>query len=63
MTKNEIKEVVDEMRQHKTYPDVSTEPLFWFALSDFPTGKFVRKEVIVNMLNWQCACLDGSFDD
>jgi len=63
MTKSEIKEVVDDLRNHVTYPNVSTEPLHGLGLDDFPYGKYVRREVISNFLNWQCACLDGSFDE
>lgn len=63
MTKAEIKVVVEDLRNHKTYPGVETEPLCGLALSDFPFGKYVRKEVISNFLNWQCAYLDGTFDE
>ena len=63
MTKNEIKEVVDDLRNGKTYPGVDTSPLCGIALSDFPKGKIVRKEVISNMLSWQCQLLNGEIDE
>ena len=63
MTKADIIQVVDDLRNGKTYPGVDTSPLFGLALSDFPKGKFVRKEVISNMLNWQCMLLNGNIDE
>ena len=63
MTKVEIKEVVNDLRNGKTYPGVDTSPLFGLALSDFPKGKYVRKEVISNLLNWQCQLLNGEIDE
>lgn len=63
MTKNEIKEVVDDLRNGKTYPGVDTSPIFGIGLSDFPKGKFIRKEVISNYLNWQCMMLNGNIDE
>ena len=63
MTKAEIREVVDDLRNGKTYPDVDTSPLYGLALEDFPKGKYVRKEVISNMLNWQCMLLNGEIDE
>jgi hypothetical protein len=63
MNKNEIKLVVDELRKGITYPGVETDPLHGCGLSDFPIGKHVRKEVIVNMLNWQCIYLNGNIDE
>lgn len=63
MNKPEIKTVVEDLRNHKTYPGVDTEPLHGLALSDFPSGKYVRQEVISNFLNWQCAYMDGTFDE
>jgi len=63
MTKADVKEVVDDLRNGKTYPGVDTTPLLGLALDDFPKGKFVRKEVISNMLNWQCQLLNGEIDE
>ncbi len=63
MTKAEIKEVVDDLRNGKTYSGVDTSPLLGLALGDFPKGKFVRKEVISNLLNWQCQLLNGEIDE
>ena len=63
MTKSEIKLAVNDLRNNVHYEGVSTEPLYGMALDDFPYGKYVRYEVVVNMLNWQCQCLDGSIDE
>jgi hypothetical protein len=63
MTKADIKEVVDDLRNGKTYSGVDTSPLFGLALDDFPKGKYVRKEVISNLLNWQCMLLNGEIDE
>jgi len=63
MNKAEIKIVTNELREGKTYPGVDTDPLLGLALSDFETGKYVRKEVIVNFLNWQCMYIFGGIDD
>ena len=63
MTKQDIKTVVDEYRDNKYYPNVSTEPLVGCALPDFPKGKYVRKEAIVNLLRWQCKYLNGETDE
>ena len=63
MNKKEIKLVVDELRKGITYPGVETDPLHGCGLIDFPKHKAVRKEVIVNMLNWQCRYLNGYIDE
>ena len=63
MTKAEIKEVVNDLRNSKTYPGVDTEPLYGLGLSDFTKGKYVRREVISNFLNWQCMFLNGEIDE
>jgi len=63
MTKADIVEVVNDLRNGKTYPGVDTSPLLGLALSDFPKRKIVRKEVISNLLNWQCMLLNGNIDE
>lgn len=63
MTKQDIKIVVDELRKGVHYPEVDDTPLHGLALPDFEKGKIVRKEVIVNFLNWQTAFLGGGFDE
>jgi hypothetical protein len=63
MTKAEIKEVVDDLRKHKTYPGVDTTPIHGLGLSDFPKGKYIRREVISNFLNWQCMLFNGNIDE
>lgn len=63
MTKQDMRVVVDELRLHKTYPEVDDTPLEGLALRDFPYGKHVRKECVVKFLNWQCLRLDGTIDE
>jgi len=54
MTKSEIKSAVNDLRNNVHYEGVSTEPLYGVALDDFPYGRYVRHEVVVNLLHWQC---------
>ena len=63
MTKAEIKLAVNDLRDNVHYEGVSTEPLYGLALDDFPYGKYVRHEVVVNLLHWQCMFLDGTIDE
>lgn len=63
MTKNEIKLVVDELREGKSYPDTDISPLSGCRLIDFPIGKIIRKEVIVMHLRWQALYLNGKIDE
>jgi hypothetical protein len=63
MTKSEIKSAVDDLRNNVHYDGVSTEPLYGLALDDFPYGKYVRHEVVVNLLHWQCMLLNGTIDE
>jgi hypothetical protein len=63
MNKNDIRVVVNELRKGTHYPGVEDTPLYGIGLSDFETGKFVRKEAIVNFLNWQCGRFDGTLDE
>ena len=63
MTKQDFKTVVNELRDGKSYPGTDTEPLHGCALSDYPKGQIIRKEVIVEMLRWQCLFLNGGIDE
>jgi len=63
MTKQDVKTVVDDLRNGVYYENVSIEPLFGCALKDFPFRKYVRKEVIVNHLRYQCLFLNGGIDE
>lgn len=63
MNKTEIKLVVNELREGKSYPDTDISPLSGCGLSDFPIGKMIRKEVIVMHLRWQCLFLNGNIDE
>lgn len=63
MTKTEIHTVVNEIRKGKRYEGVEDTPLHGLALKDFESGKYVRKEAIVNFLNWQCGRFDGTIDE
>jgi len=63
MTKTEIKQVVDELRNDISYPDVEISPLTGCGLKDFPLNKMIRKEVIVEHLRWQCLYLNGGIDE
>ena len=63
MTKKEISIVADEFRRHIHYPDIDDTPLYGLGLPDFEKGKYVRKEVVVNFLNWQCGRMDGTVDE
>jgi hypothetical protein len=63
MNKAELKLVTDEYRQGKHYPEIDLEPIIGIGLPDFEKGKFIRKEVIVNFLNWQCLFLSGETDE
>ena len=74
MTKQEIKIVIDELRERKSYVDFNsptaareidelTAPLCGLGLSDFPKKKIVRKESIVHFLRWQCFYLDGTIHE
>ena len=63
MTKADIKILMNELRQGKTYEDVEDTPLHGLALDDFPDRKTVRKEAIVQFLNWQTRCLNGTIDE
>lgn len=62
MTKQEAQDVVNELRIGKVYPNVDIEPLHGVGTHDFPTGKMVTKECIVNFLNYQCMMLNGAID-
>lgn len=63
MNKKELKEVVDELRQNVSYDSIDISPLTGCGLSDFPIGKIIRKEAIVQHLRWQCLNFDGSIDE
>lgn len=63
MNKSEIKIVVDELRENKSYPEVDISPMSGCGLSDFPSGKIIRKEAIVMHLRWQCMFLNGNIDE
>ena len=63
MTKDEIKTVVDELREGKSYEGVDISPLLGCGLADFPKGKIIRKEVIVMHLRWQAVYLNGLIDE
>ena len=63
MTKKEIKQVVDELRNNISYPDVEISPLTGCGLKEFPERKIIRKEVIVQHLRWQCIYLNGGIDE
>lgn len=76
MNKYDIKIVVDELREGKSYVVRGDDdrayldkiyefmmPLEGLGLSDFPHGKIVRKESIVHFLRWQCNRLDGTIDE
>lgn len=63
MNKNDVKTVVDELRNDVSYPDTDITPLFGCGLPDFPDRKFVSKEVIVSHLRWQCMQLNGNVDE
>lgn len=63
MDKKEIKQVVDELRNDVSYPEVDISPLSGCGLSDFPFGKIVRKEAIVQHLRWQCLMFNGNIDE
>jgi hypothetical protein len=62
MNKKEIKIVVDELRANKRY-GTDTNILDGCGLSDFPKRKMVRKEVIVDFLQYQCRYLNGGIDE
>ena len=71
MRKDEIKQIVDELRQRKSYwnPENGVdslfkmlEPLDGVGLPDFPKGKMIPKEVIVQFLRYQCLMMNGSID-
>jgi hypothetical protein len=63
MLKIEMKIVVDELRNHKYYENIDIVPLFGIGLSDFPKGKYVTKEAIVNFLGQQCRYFNGGIDE
>ena len=63
MNKAEIKLVVDELREGKSYPETDISPLSGCGLSDFQKGKMIRKEVIVMHLRWQALYLNGNIDE
>jgi hypothetical protein len=65
MTKADIKEIMKDFRAPKKsrLTQVDITPLEGLALSSFPKGKFVRKEVIVEFLRYQCTQLNGEVDD
>ena len=63
MNKADVKTVIDELRKDVSYPNVDIDPLYGCGLPDFPDRKFVRKEVIVNHLRWQCLQLNGDIDE
>lgn len=62
MNKKEIKLVVDELRANKRY-GTDTNILDGVGLSDFQKRKVVRKEVIVDFLQYQCRYLSGGIDE
>jgi hypothetical protein len=63
MNKAEIKVVVNELREGKSYSGTDISPLSGCGLSDFPIGKIIRKEVIVMHLRWQALYLNGNIDE
>jgi len=63
MTKHDMQIVVNELRNNISYPDVDSSPLIGCGLQDFPKGKIIRKEVIVQHLRWQCLFLNGCIDE
>jgi len=62
MTKQEIKQIVDDLRANKHYK-TDTSILDGIGLPDFPKSKIVRKEVIVDFLQWQCRYLNGGINE
>lgn len=63
MNKADLKIVVDEFREGKSYPGTEILPLEGCGLPDFPIGKIIRKEVIVMHLRWQALYLNGNIDE
>lgn len=63
MTKDELKEVADEVRAGKSYENSKKSPLMGLALPNFPKETVARKEAIVNHCLWQSARLDGKIDE
>lgn len=63
MTKGEMKEIADEVREGKTYPEADVSPLFGLALPSFEEGKPVSKKSAVNHVMWQAQNMDGSIDE
>lgn len=63
MTKQDLKILVDELRNDVSYPDVDTSPLFGCGLPEFPKRKIVRKEALLMHLRWQCIFLNGNIDE
>ena len=59
MNKKDMKVVVNELRNDVSYPGVEDTPLHGLSLPDFPMGKAVRKEAIVQFLRWQCVYIFG----
>lgn len=63
MTKQDLKILVDELRNDVSYPDVDTSPLFGCGLPEFPKRKIIRKEALLMHLRWQCLFLNGNIDE
>lgn len=63
MNKADLKIVVDEFREGKSYPETDISPLSGCGLPNFPLKKVVRKEVIVMHLRWQAMYLNGKTDE
>jgi hypothetical protein len=63
MNKEEIKVVVQELREGISYPETDIGPLYGCGLDDFPKNKMIRKEVIVMHLRWQCLFFNGNIDE
>lgn len=63
MTKEEIKIVVDELREGKYYNEIDISPMSGCGLPNFKKGKMIRKEVIVMHLRWQCININGDINE
>jgi hypothetical protein len=63
MTKQDFQTLANELREGTRYPDTDTDVLFGCALTDYPKGLTIRKEVFVEFLRWQCIYLNGGTDE
>lgn len=63
MNKKELKIVTRELKDGKSYPDADIWVFDGFGLPDYPKGKAISKEAIVQMLRYQTIQLNGSIDE